>query len=846
MRHRILIFTAFAVLFAAVTACSSPEKIESTSSTPVVRGDVGTLVPPATQEPPSQFNQAVWGLLYCPQREFPAALEPFASPLEDQLMLESWESFLADATVVDSNSRIKSFELIRDGSGVWTDSSLRPVLHGRDFKWNIVGAPGDRWSDVDLILSFDAHDYELELPLRRRDREIVEPAGVEGITVTERTCENIEEFEAPRTLPPFPEQIWRPSPGVETTPLPETISTTARPKRMVWANGHMFADNGAGFWVKIDSEGTVVADFRAARAEVDDFLFDGKNLWFTDRGEGELRKYDLDGNRLDTSQFSSPSSITFDGTNIWLVVGDGRTTLVNMNTDGERLFEVELPSRIGSIDSAGGLLWVGLDEEWSIASYGLDGTQRSKTYLQGTAGGIGFDGTHVWVTVPDNERVHKLTIAGEQVDMISLPPRVDPDQVIYDGDQLWFISACCTQPEGYETEIVRATTGAELTGIFQISHAANDAAFDGQNIWFSHDDERAFTKLPIDSDGPFWKPIIGPYTEISIEIPAGDRMIGGTLTVPIGPGPHPVVIIPPNRLSSQRDVLSIGVRRNHDLADDLARHGFAAFRYDGRGFLVPGRLSSSLDATHVEEGADLHAIIDAMKERQELDPEQVSIWGFGQTNLVASTVIPERDDIRNFVGSLLPLGQFLVEHTGPQILLLRFTVESEEEIEEYARFYNEAIDIAVNGGDWKAFEQSIIDLENASGRVTTPLILSQPFQGLMYLESPRFAAAVDFDATPYMESITDTPYLLMYQGLDLTIPASIYAPRAEEMIARSGNPDAMAVVFDKANFIWMPAITGQFDEIHLLENIYYPSYIKPGLLETGTSWLMERTEFPAD
>lgn len=845
MRNRILIFTVVAVLFAAFTACSSPEKIESTSSTPVVRGDVGTLVPPATQEPPSQFNQAVWGLLYCPQREFPAALEPFAAPLQDQLMLESWDSFLADATIVDSNSGIKSFELFQDGSGIWTDSSLRPVLNGRNFKWNVVSAPSDRWSDVDLTLSFDAHEYELELPLRRRDREIVDHAGVEGITVTERTCENIEEFEAPQTLPPFPELIWRPSPGFETTPLPETMPTSARPNGMVWANGHMFADNGAGFVVKVAPDGSVVNEFKAARSGADDFLFDGSNLWIKDSGEGELLKYDLDGNRLGTFQFSAPGGIAFDGTNIWLVVGPDQSTLLKLNTDGERLLEVELPGGIGSIDSADGLLWIGLDEEWSIASYGLDGIQRSKTYLQGKAGGIGFDGTHAWVTVPDNERVHKLTMAGEQVDMISFPPRVDPDQVIFDGDHLWFIAACCTQPEGYETEIVRATRDAEVTGIFQIRHAANDAAFDGQIIWFSHSEERAFTKLPIEAAGPFWIPIFGPYTEIELEFLAGDRFIGGTLTLPDGPGPHPLVIVPPNRLNGTRDTLSIGVRRNHIQADDLARHGFAAFRYDGRGSFIAGKQVADEDSTFRDDAGDLHAAIDAIKKRPEIDRDQISIWGFGSTNLAVSTVIPERNDIKNFVGSLLPLGEFLTEQTGPQILLLRFVSESEEDIEEYARFYSEAIDLAVNGGDWRAFEQSIIDLQN-DGRATRPLILTQPFQGLLFLESKRFASLVNFDATPFMESITDTPYLLMYAGLDLTLPASIYAPRAIDMIEASGNPDAQVVVFEKANFLFMPAITGALDEIHVIKNIYYPSYIRPGLLESGTSWLIERTEFSAD
>ena len=59
----------------------------------------------------------------------------------------------------EPGSFIKSFDLRADGTGVWIDSELRPVLHGREFDWKVALVDGDEWNDVDLTLTFAEFDY---------------------------------------------------------------------------------------------------------------------------------------------------------------------------------------------------------------------------------------------------------------------------------------------------------------------------------------------------------------------------------------------------------------------------------------------------------------------------------------------------------------------------------------------------------------------------------------------------------------------------------------------------------------------------------------------------------------
>lgn len=854
---RILIFACLLFGQILILSCSSASPAQvvdvAPTSTPVIDvEDVDPLNPPATVVPPNELSSLEWDLnCLGPERTFPPELEPFASEMDGAELLGTWTTFLADSVIVDSNSRIKSFQLGNDGTGTWTDSELRPVLHGRMFEWTVGPAEvGERWSDVDLVLSFEDDRYEIGLPLRRRERQIVDPTNVEGLTVTEAL--DCGDFVPPDRIDPLPQHIWQPSPPPTTTPRPAVIGIDATAEDLLWTTAGLYAGDDFGQWVRLGPNGDVLNRFSVAPTSSTDHLFDGESLWFTFQTENQIRKFDLEGNRLATVSVLSPSKLAFDGTDIWVIGRSDATSLFRISREGEHLDELQLGTKISELEYAGERLWLGLEKEWSIASYTRQGEKVSSTYLQGKPGGLGWDGENMWVAIPSNSQVRKITDSGAILLTIDFPGSNNPDEILFDGSSVWLIRACCSVnkpgsrngPKGdfFGSVVLRYDLDGRATGRFLLTHRTLSVVFDGENMLFGHSTEKAFTRISIDAEGPFWTPILGPFKEQEITIDAGEVIVSGTLSTPNTEGPHPLVILPPNGSSSGRDVVTFGKSKEHVRASDLLHHGYAAYRYDGRG--VPG-VEGELDKTVFQAASDLHAVIDSLKMHLSIDAEQISIWGQGATNLYISIVISERDDVHAAVMSLLLLGPAFVERTSPQLLNLRYTVESEADIQEFVQFYNEAVELARTGGPWDDYERRLLELVNA-GRAVQSLIIEQPFMNLRFLESKRFASILEFDAAIHLESVTEMPYLLMYGGLDLIAPSSVYAPRAVEVIEKSGNPNASVIVLDKANDLWMPAQSGKFDELASIPNVLYPSFIKPGFLEMGTNWLLERTEFAVD
>ena len=74
-----------------------------------------------------------------------------------------------------------------------------------------------------------------------------------------------------------------------------------------------------------------------------------------------------------------------------------------------------------------------------------------------------------------------------------------------------------------------------------------------------------------------------PYVEHEIAVTNGGVRLAGTLTVPQGAGPFPLVVMITGSGPQNRDEEILGFRIFQVIADRLARQGIAAYRYDDRG-----------------------------------------------------------------------------------------------------------------------------------------------------------------------------------------------------------------------------------------------------------------------
>ncbi len=119
-----------------------------------------------------------------------------------------------------------------------------------------------------------------------------------------------------------------------------------------------------------------------------------------------------------------------------------------------------------------------------------------------------------------------------------------------------------------------------------------------------------------------------PGGEREIVINPGEWELTGTLTLPAGEGPFPVVIFVHGSGPSDRDETVGRQKLFRDLAGDLAELGVASIRYDKRTYLYGQQMASMVEMTVAEETVEdvLHAVALAQGEPQ-LDAGRIYVAG---------------------------------------------------------------------------------------------------------------------------------------------------------------------------------------------------------------------------
>ena len=119
------------------------------------------------------------------------------------------------------------------------------------------------------------------------------------------------------------------------------------------------------------------------------------------------------------------------------------------------------------------------------------------------------------------------------------------------------------------------------------------------------------------------------YTEKEISISIGEgKELPGTLILPDGEGPFPVVVFVHGSGPSDRDETINGNKPFKDLAEGLAEKGIASYRYDKRTYVYQKEAAMDIGLTVKEETVDdaVNAVR-MLKETQEINPEEIFVAG---------------------------------------------------------------------------------------------------------------------------------------------------------------------------------------------------------------------------
>jgi pimeloyl-ACP methyl ester carboxylesterase len=319
-----------------------------------------------------------------------------------------------------------------------------------------------------------------------------------------------------------------------------------------------------------------------------------------------------------------------------------------------------------------------------------------------------------------------------------------------------------------------------------------------------------------------YREVATPYRREEVAFTNGEVTLAGSLYLPHGRGPFPVVLFTHGSGEATRE--------GHAMeADQLARAGIAALVYDKRG-AGGSRGANWRVATFDELASDAEAGVRMLHARRDIDGRHIGLYGISQGTWLIGMVAARSPDVAFLIfasGSGIPVWEQEVYRAGAMMRAAGF---SERDIAEAQAYDRRVFDVSRTGLGWPA-------LDSLTKVLHARRTLWFDDYALEYasLASARFwwLAAYHYDPTSILEHLT-IPVLGVFGEKDLSFPVATVIDRMRTGLGKAGNRDVTLTVFPGAEHQLMaPQLYGG----RMLRRMIAPQYV-PTLI----AWVRLHTE----
>jgi hypothetical protein len=219
-----------------------------------------------------------------------------------------------------------------------------------------------------------------------------------------------------------------------------------------------------------------------------DVVYDGKWIWILSAGNNQILGFGADGVIdpedpafvIDLPHGEYPSSITFDGRDLWVTFKDSNEVARIDPLTGGVLTTVRAGTKPVAILFDGHYIWIANARSGDLTRIDPAYPRNPLTFKlpkHSEPAGLEFDGVYLWILDTANDRVLRIEPKNPgKVEHFKTGPK--PIDILFDADVLWILH------KGGDVTALNVDTGARVASFDVVDDAAL-MAFDGYAVWVS-------------------------------------------------------------------------------------------------------------------------------------------------------------------------------------------------------------------------------------------------------------------------------------------------------------------------------------------------------------------------
>jgi len=308
--------------------------------------------------------------------------------------------------------------------------------------------------------------------------------------------------------------------------------------------------------------------------------------------------------------------------------------------------------------------------------------------------------------------------------------------------------------------------------------------------------------------------------------------LAGTLSLPVGKGSHPAVILITGAGPQDRDETIAGHKPFRVLAEYLVQRGIAVLRYDDRG--VAESTGDYSSATIHDFADDARTAVEFLRSRREIDANRIGLAGHSEGGIVAPLVALTIPDEVAFLVLLASPGV-----TGEEIFYLQDATEARVSgvdpavIERNTSRKRKLFAIIKAEPDQnKAAEQlraamkSMLTDEEAKGLADQGAKLDRMInQQIMLLNNEATRVFLTNNPLPVLARVT-VPVLALAGERDVQVPPKVNLPLIEAALAKGKCPHYSVREMPSLNHLFQTSETGLPRDYAKIEETIAPAALK--------------------